>query len=180
MNFLYAFNRLLNEYLKNEVGSDIEVKTYNELAEVFGVHLLNPPHDYEGEREDWTQYEAPERLKRAIEKSEKRFDAVLCDEAQDVQPFWWEAIESVLVPEDSHFLIAKENKDLQYKLDAAQEKITQLAKQNTHLYSTIEEKLDIDWHMTETAPLRSLQFQLDKLTSSLQKSFKHSTPYSHL
>ena len=102
---LLSSNRLLNEYLKNEVGSDIEVKTYNELAEVFGVHLLNPPHDYEGEREDWTQYEAPERLKRAIEKSEKRFDAVLCDEAQDVQPFWWEAIESVLAPEDSHFLI---------------------------------------------------------------------------
>lgn len=102
---LLSSNRLLNEYLKSEAGSDIDVQTYNEFAEGFGVQLLNPPPDYAGRRDDWTQYEAPERLSRAIETSERRYDVLLCDEAQDVQPFWWEAIESVLEGEDSRFFI---------------------------------------------------------------------------
>ena len=33
------------------------------------MHLLNAPPDYEGKREDWSQYEAPERLKKAIATS---------------------------------------------------------------------------------------------------------------
>jgi len=63
-------NRLLNEYLKSEAGSGVDVKTYIELGESFGVHLLNPPPDFEGRREDWSQYEAPERLVNAIAASE--------------------------------------------------------------------------------------------------------------
>ena len=102
---MLSSNRLLNEYLKSEAGSEVEVKTYIELGEGFGVHLLNPPPDFEGKREDWSQYEAPDRLIKAISASEHRYDALLCDEAQDVQPFWWEGIEKVLAPEDSHFLV---------------------------------------------------------------------------
>jgi len=98
-------NRLLNEYLKSEAGSEVEVKTYIELGESFGVHLLNPPSNFEGKREDWSQYEAPERLVNAIAASEHRYDVLLCDEAQDVQPFWWDGIEKVLANEDSRFLI---------------------------------------------------------------------------
>ncbi len=98
-------NRLLNEYLKSEAGSDVEVKTYIELGESFGVHLLNPPPDFEGKREDWSQYEAPDRLVNAIAASDRRYDVLLCDEAQDVQPFWWDGIEQVLAADDSRFLI---------------------------------------------------------------------------
>lgn len=98
-------NRLLNEYLKSEAGSDVEVKTYIELGESFGVHLLNPPPDFEGKREDWSQYEAPDRLVNAIAASDRRYDVLLCDEAQDVQPFWWDGIEQVLADDDSRFLI---------------------------------------------------------------------------
>lgn len=97
-------NRLLNEHLKNEVGEGIDVKTYVEFAKDFGVHLLNPPSDHKGEHDDWTQYEAPERLRNAIEKSEKRYEVLICDEAQDVQPFWWEAIESILEVPNRFFI----------------------------------------------------------------------------
>jgi len=69
------------------------------------VHLLNPPPEFDGSREDWSQYEAPDRLIKAISASEQRYDVLLCDEAQDVQPFWWEAVEAVLATEDSRFLI---------------------------------------------------------------------------
>lgn len=102
---LLTSNRLLNVYLKKELGEGVDVKTFVEFAESFGVHLLNPDKSYAGTREDWTQYEAPERLLNLIKASETRYDALLCDEAQDVQPFWWEAIESVLASEDSHFQI---------------------------------------------------------------------------
>ncbi len=98
-------NPLLNDYLKTEIGSEVEVQTYIELGKQFGVHLLNPPEDFEGSDEDWSQYEAPDRLIKAITASELRYDVLLCDEAQDVQPFWWEAIEKVLEPENSHFLL---------------------------------------------------------------------------
>ena len=42
---------------------------------------------------------------KAITATEQRYDVLLCDEAQDVQPFWWEAVEAVLATEDSRFLI---------------------------------------------------------------------------
>lgn len=102
---MLSSNRLLNEYLSSEVGSEVEVKTYIELGEGFGVHLLNPPPDFEGKREDWSQYEAPDQLIKAIANSAQRYDVLICDEAQDVQPFWWEAVETVLAPEDSRFLV---------------------------------------------------------------------------
>lgn len=102
---LLSSNRLLNEHLKREAGQDIDVATYTEFAESFGVPLLTPPSDYAGRRDDWTQYEAPERLGKAIAASERRYDVLLCDEAQDVQPFWWDPIESVLTEEDSRFFI---------------------------------------------------------------------------
>ena len=102
---MLSSNRLLNVYLKSEAGSEVDVKTYIELGESFGVHLLNPPPDFEARREDWSQYEAPDRLIKAIATSEQRYDVLLCDEAQDVQPFWWEGIEKVLAAEDSNFLI---------------------------------------------------------------------------
>jgi hypothetical protein len=102
---MLSSNRLLNEYLKSEAGSEVEVKTYIELGESFGVHLLNPPPEFETRREDWSQYEAPDRLVKAITASGQRYDVLLCDEAQDVQPFWWEGIEKVLAAEDSRFLV---------------------------------------------------------------------------
>lgn len=102
---MLSSNRLLNVFLKSEAGSDVDVKTYIELGEGFGVHLLNAPPDFEGKREDWSQYEAPERLMKAIAASSQRYDVLICDEAQDVQPFWWEAVETVLEPEDSRFLV---------------------------------------------------------------------------
>ena len=102
---MLSSNPLLNQYLKDEAGSGVDVKTYIELGEGFGVHLLNPPPDFDGSREDWSQYEAPDRLIKAITATEQRYDVLLCDEAQDVQPFWWEAVEAVLTTEDSRFLI---------------------------------------------------------------------------
>ncbi len=93
---LLGSNALLNLLIVKDLGPDIDVMTYPEVATSFGVNLLIPPPDFSGEKDDWVQYEAPERLKKAIQASTKRYDVLICDEAQDVQPFWWEAIETLL------------------------------------------------------------------------------------
>jgi hypothetical protein len=102
---LLTSNRLLNAYLKSEVGANVEVKSYAEFGKDFGVHLLKPPSSFKGKRDDWSQYEAPDQLIKAITQSNTRYDVLICDEAQDVQLFWWEALETVLTDEDSRFFI---------------------------------------------------------------------------
>lgn len=102
---LLSSNPLLNDFLIEELGETIDVLTYSELASSYGIELLRRPQGFDGSRNDWIQYEGPERLKKAIQSSDKRYDVLLCDEAQDVQPFWWETIEEVLRDEDSNFYI---------------------------------------------------------------------------
>lgn len=93
-------NPLLNERLRADTGRGVDVMTYSELASRFGVELLRVPSGYHGKLEDWIQFDGPEKLKQAIGQLDaadpRRYDVILCDEAQDVQPFWWEAIESLL------------------------------------------------------------------------------------
>lgn len=99
-------NPLLNVFLKKELGEGVDLETYADLCSLFGVDILRRPTGFEGSREDWIQYEGPDRLKKAVQQSTKRYDVLLCDEAQDVQPFWWEAIESILKDgESTHFYV---------------------------------------------------------------------------
>ena len=93
---ILSSNALLNLWLKEEAGSAIDALTYTDVASSYGVNLLIPPKDFDGSKDDWVQYEAPERLRQATAKSTKKYDAIICDEAQDVQPFWWDSFESLL------------------------------------------------------------------------------------
>jgi hypothetical protein len=97
---LLSSNGLLNATLAERSGEGIEVKTYAEIAEGFGVDFLKPDSSYEGSREDWIQFEAPDRIVKAVQSSSKRYEIILCDEAQDVQPFWWDVIEKLLNEND--------------------------------------------------------------------------------
>lgn len=89
-------NDMLNVYLRELVGSQISVKSYVALGEENGVDLLTPPPTYTGSREDWVQFEAPDRVVNAITASSLRYDVIVCDEAQDVQPFWWDMVERLI------------------------------------------------------------------------------------
>ena len=102
---MLSSNKLLNAYLKHEVGANVDVKTYTQVGRDFDVQLLKPPAGYEGERDDWVEYEAPALLIDAIGKSSLRYDVLICDEAQDVQTFWWEAMETLLADTDPRFYI---------------------------------------------------------------------------
>ncbi|MEZ4741777.1 MAG: NERD domain-containing protein [Bdellovibrionota bacterium] len=101
---LLSSNLLLNLFFKKEIGDGVEIYTYIELAALFDVNLLEPSKGFEGDRKDWLQFAGPEKLKKAISSSGKKYDAVICDEAQDVQPFWWEAYEELLAKESRLYL----------------------------------------------------------------------------
>lgn len=102
---LLSSNLLLNLYLRKEAGDGVEILTYLELAQSLGLDLINPPADSSVSKADWLQFEGPERLKKAIAQSALRYDVLICDEAQDVQPFWWEAFEEILSGADGRIYL---------------------------------------------------------------------------
>ena len=95
---LLASNDYLNDHLVKSTGAGVFVLSYVEFAASYGINFETAPDGYKGTPDDWVQYEGPERLKKAVANGGQRFDVLICDEAQDVQPFWWEAFESVLDP----------------------------------------------------------------------------------
>jgi hypothetical protein len=94
-------NAQLNEHLRKSLPKEVTVATYEEWGASFGVSLLRMPQSFKGSREDWVQVEAPVQLLKLISQSAIRFDAIICDEAQDAKPFWWDCIEAALKSQDS-------------------------------------------------------------------------------
>lgn len=87
---------LLAARISSELGHGIEVRGIQELAGAHGVNLLVTPTDWTKTPQDYVQIEAPERLRKAIELSESRHSVLIVDEAQDIQPYWWFALEALL------------------------------------------------------------------------------------
>lgn len=99
-------NPLMNSVIKREVGPKVQVSEYLDFCRNQGVDLLKKPAEFPGSNEDWTQFDGPEKLRKAIEDSGEKYDVLICDEGQDVQPFWWEAFEGLLrSTEESRFYI---------------------------------------------------------------------------
>jgi hypothetical protein len=87
---------LLAARIRSDIGHGIEVLSIGELASSLGVNLLVTPSDWSKTPQDYVQVEAPERLRKAISAANKRFDVLIVDEAQDIQPYWWVALEALL------------------------------------------------------------------------------------
>jgi len=82
----------------------VKVATYIGLAENYGIHPLDKPDYFEGSKEDWLQLEAPSRWLQALSTEASPYDVLICDEAQDVQPYWWEPLCTLVKEENSLFL----------------------------------------------------------------------------
>ncbi|MDB9786912.1 DUF2075 domain-containing protein, partial [Bacteriovoracaceae bacterium] len=86
-------NPILNLLIQQKLGGEATVNTYTGLAKDFQVNFLTPPKSFKGTKDQWEQKEAPKTLMENIPKHKKAFyDVIICDEAQDVQPAWWEPI----------------------------------------------------------------------------------------
>ncbi len=86
-----------------ELG-EIKVSTYIAMAEHYGIHPLDKPDFYEGTKQDWLQIEAPTRWLQALSTEAAPYDVLICDEAQDVQPYWWEPLSALIKEDKSLFL----------------------------------------------------------------------------
>ena len=102
---LLSSNPLQSMVLKTEVPETVEVTTFLELANTFGVNLLMPDEEFKNKHDDWLQFHAPERLEENIKAKGIAYDVLICDEAQDVQPFWWGAFKELLVKTDARFYL---------------------------------------------------------------------------
>lgn len=87
---------LLAARINTEIGQGVEVRGIGELASSLGVNLLVTPTDWGSTPKDYVQVEAPEKLRKAIIAANKRYDVLIVDEAQDIQPYWWVALEALL------------------------------------------------------------------------------------
>ena len=92
---------LLAARISSEMGDGIDVLGVQELAAKHSVNLLVTPTDWSQTPKDYVQVEAPERLRKSIEASDKRYGVLIVDEAQDIQPYWWVALESLLENKDT-------------------------------------------------------------------------------
>jgi hypothetical protein len=87
---------LLAAQVFSELGGGVDVRGIQELSSSLGVSLLVTPSDWDKTPKDYVQLEAPERLRKAIMAAGKRYDVLIVDEAQDIQPYWWVALEELL------------------------------------------------------------------------------------
>ncbi len=102
---LLSSNPLQSLAIKAELADTAQVNTYLELATSFGVNMLIPPDTHRGSREDWMQFAAPETLEKKIRQQKNFYDVLICDEAQDVQPFWWQALRELLQGREARFYL---------------------------------------------------------------------------
>lgn len=102
---------LLAARIASELGSGIDVRGIQEQASLFGVNLLVTPSDWTKTPQDYVQIEAPERLRKAVEASDSRYTVLIVDEAQDIQPYWWFALEALLVDPSQSRLYAFFDRD---------------------------------------------------------------------
>jgi hypothetical protein len=87
-------SELLAEKLRGLL-TGLRVETYISLAKGMGVDLLNPPSKYKNTREKWINEDAAKEFMQALTEQGDRYDVILCDEAQDVDPSWWPGIEKL-------------------------------------------------------------------------------------
>lgn len=97
---------LLAARVSSDIGQGVEVRGIQELASSLGVNLLVTPSEWDKTPKDYVQIEAPERLRKAIVAANKRYDVLIVDEAQDIQPYWWVALEALLENKDKSKLYA--------------------------------------------------------------------------
>ncbi|SFB87141.1 Nuclease-related domain-containing protein [Marinospirillum celere] len=116
---LLCFNILLAEAHRKELGSDpadenIEVATFHQLcqsrAEQAGLNWALP----ENPKEVASFYNetAPNLLSEALEKNPENWDALVVDEAQDYEPYWWLVVSELLKEDASITLVADPEQNL--------------------------------------------------------------------
>ncbi len=119
---LLCVDRALARHLKDSIGTvdRVHVMTFGELTAQLlseaGVDLLRMD-----ENPAWWRTEAPSLLRRSISRVARRFDAIIVDEAQDIDSSWWPPIIDLLADSNRGivYVFGDDNQDLYHgRIDA--------------------------------------------------------------
>jgi hypothetical protein len=106
-------NRLLSKNVKNQLGNieNLEVLNFHQLCYRWGLRagigdLKDPDGPNVGqEQKDYYRNKLPEALLQAAESLPDRFDAVIVDEAQEMDDLFWIALQGCLRDDEPIFYI---------------------------------------------------------------------------
>ena len=105
---LLCFNKKLAAWLRTQAIQRVEAHHFHG----FCVHLCHevglatPTPDPHGDTSAFFKFELPDALMDALTQTERRYDAVIVDEAQDFLPSWWVPVQETLVdPANGTFYI---------------------------------------------------------------------------
>jgi superfamily I DNA/RNA helicase len=110
---LTCFNAPLGGHIRAEMGkAGVDVLHFHLLCRTWAELAGLDPERHEGEADqDYWDVRLPNLLTEAAAELDKRYDAILIDEAQDLQPDWLAALQLLLADEEQGvmFLFADEN-----------------------------------------------------------------------
>lgn len=108
---LICFNLLLRDEIEARfLPSNVEVFTFHGFVRSWGrrAKLALPP----SVDETWYQHSAAGHLLEAVSSTDKRYDAILIDEAQDFAPDWLKACEATVSPDGIFYVFADTRQDV--------------------------------------------------------------------
>jgi superfamily I DNA/RNA helicase len=102
---LTCYNRPLSEHLQGQFAGieGLEISTFHQLCYDWAEKAGNVLPKTGGDRE-YFEKTMPEALMKAIDKLEKRYDAIVVDEAQDFHEMWWDPLQLCLSDLDTGIL----------------------------------------------------------------------------
>lgn len=102
---LTCYNRPLAEYLQDRFAwtEGLEILTFHRLCYDWAEEAGNLLPKTSGDRE-YFEKTMPEALLAAADKLEKRYDAIVVDEAQDFHETWWDPLQLCLSDPDTGIL----------------------------------------------------------------------------
>lgn len=116
ITLLVCYNRHLAEWLKDSLPEEyrdkITISTFHQLCRKTCLDAGMPFEIDSGNPQEFWIHEAPLLLIEAIDKSDRRFDAIVVDEGQDFQQDWWFPLEMLLKEDGAFFLFYDPSQNL--------------------------------------------------------------------
>jgi superfamily I DNA/RNA helicase len=93
---LTCFNEPLAEFLARRAGEGIEVLNFHGLCESVAREAEVAPIRPVSDLSEYYSWQLPEAALQAADLIDRRYDAIIVDEAQDLEDDWWIVIEAFL------------------------------------------------------------------------------------
>lgn len=116
LTLLVCYNRHLAEWLRASLPDDyqdkITISTFHQLCRKTCLESNVPFEVDSANPQEFWNHDAPLLLAEAIDKFDRRFDAVIVDEGQDFQRDWWFPLESLLKKDGAFFVFYDPSQNL--------------------------------------------------------------------